>query len=345
MIQEDDIERLAGGVTEAAVADAAAGMAAGRARRGGEHCRNCGAPLTGRYCGSCGQLADDYQRPLWRLIAEIVGDLFAIEGRFARTVPTLLFRPGRVSARYLAGHRADYVPPFRLFLVASVVFFLAAWSFTPTLDAQEMSAGAAGNTLDAESGQQFRDEVKCAIAGTFIPDVAPSETCAALIDAGEIEVQSDMDFSASLSLEDRVWITGQLQTAVDRPEDWVAAMQRWSPRLVFVLCPLFAIYLGLLHFWRRKLYFFNHLVVSLHFHAFLFLWALLCMAATVVIPGWLAFLVFLAWANVALYRTLREAYGDGRVLAVARVLLLDLANAFTLSFAALALMALGVAFV
>ncbi|MEM7611342.1 MAG: DUF3667 domain-containing protein [Pseudomonadota bacterium] len=51
------------------------------------------------------------------------------DGRAARTLRTLFLHPGRVTVEYLAGRRVRYTPPFRLYLVLSVVFFLTmSWS-------------------------------------------------------------------------------------------------------------------------------------------------------------------------------------------------------------------------
>lgn len=97
------------------------------------HCLNCGAELGGQYCGQCGQRATSRLISLWELIRDAFGDLFELDSRLWRTLVPLLARPGRLTRDYLEGRRARYMPPFRMYLVLSVVFFVVAF-FDPQSD-------------------------------------------------------------------------------------------------------------------------------------------------------------------------------------------------------------------
>ena len=45
----------------------------------GEPCRNCGAPVAERYCSRCGQLASNFHRPFFSLVASSLADTFALD--------------------------------------------------------------------------------------------------------------------------------------------------------------------------------------------------------------------------------------------------------------------------
>ena len=91
-------------------------------------CKNCETPFEGNYCPQCGQRNVDLERPLSELVSEVVHEAFDIDGRAIRTVWTLFRRPGVLTSEFLAGRRKLYSPPFRLYLVISLAFFLvAAW--------------------------------------------------------------------------------------------------------------------------------------------------------------------------------------------------------------------------
>ena len=90
------------------------------------NCPNCNTPADALYCPNCGQKNIDLQRPLYELLKEVAYETFDLDGRALRTVVTLLRRPGVLTSEFLAGHRRRYTPPFRLYLVISLLFFFVA---------------------------------------------------------------------------------------------------------------------------------------------------------------------------------------------------------------------------
>ena len=95
--------------------------------RSREICLNCGQSLFGQYCGQCGQRARSRLISIWELTQEAFGDLLEIDSRLWRTLIPLAVRPGRLTRDYLEGRRARFMPPFRTYLVLSIVFFLVAF--------------------------------------------------------------------------------------------------------------------------------------------------------------------------------------------------------------------------
>src|SRR6516165_4666774 len=93
-------------------------------------CDNCGAAVSGHYCAACGQRLEAPVQSLWHFTQEATEDLTHTDSRLWRTLGALLFRPGYLTREFLAGRRARYLPPVRLYLVISVLFFLWA-SATP----------------------------------------------------------------------------------------------------------------------------------------------------------------------------------------------------------------------
>ncbi|MDJ0940166.1 MAG: DUF3667 domain-containing protein [Woeseiaceae bacterium] len=87
-------------------------------------CRNCQSSLDGEFCSTCGQRNVDLERPIWSLVGSVISETFEVDGRAASTVKVLFRHPGMLTAEFLAGRRAAYSPPLRLYLVFSIVFFL-----------------------------------------------------------------------------------------------------------------------------------------------------------------------------------------------------------------------------
>src|SRR2546423_7905506 len=90
------------------------------------HCENCGAPLTGEFCGQCGQHAIDYRRSIFRVLLDAADSFLNWDTKFLYTMNQLLIHPWQLTNDFNAGRRARYVHPLRLYLIASIVFFLVA---------------------------------------------------------------------------------------------------------------------------------------------------------------------------------------------------------------------------
>lgn len=97
-----------------------------------EACLNCGERLLGEFCWRCGQEAADFHRPLRSLVADFFENVLNLDTKLLRTVRPLLFKPGRLTREYLAGRRAPYVRPLKLYLLAALLSFgvMALWPQT-----------------------------------------------------------------------------------------------------------------------------------------------------------------------------------------------------------------------
>lgn len=91
-------------------------------------CLNCGTPAPRNFCPQCGQETAPPPGTLTAFLRRRMTAAVAREGRLWQTLSKLLFSPGALTADYLRGRRARYVPPFKLYLVTSVlVFGMAQW--------------------------------------------------------------------------------------------------------------------------------------------------------------------------------------------------------------------------
>src|SRR5688572_7791203 len=114
--------------------DAAAGiywsrMNSDRVLPDSQPCPNCGDTTPGSYCRACGQRRVARVLSLRRLVADAVEDQFSLNAALPRTLGLLFTHPGMLTTEFLRGHIANYIPPFRLYLLTSFMFFLAAAMF------------------------------------------------------------------------------------------------------------------------------------------------------------------------------------------------------------------------
>jgi hypothetical protein len=86
-------------------------------------CKNCGQPLTGKYCSNCGEKV---YTPKDKSVSHILGEGFHfithLEGSYFRTLRTIFTRPGRYSFDYCNGARKKYFKPVSFFLIGVIIY-------------------------------------------------------------------------------------------------------------------------------------------------------------------------------------------------------------------------------
>src|SRR6266403_2537562 len=287
--------------TAAQRAPAAAGVAPA------VRCENCGAAVAQRYCGACGQRREPPVHSLWHFTQVATEDLTHADSRLWRTLAALLFKPGYLTAQFLAGRRASYLPPVRLYLVLSVLFFIWVSAAQTKLQVVQFDAKpAAGATrvstpfspaLPGESAQQ-RSERLChdtVYQGPWQQQLAPlvSRACRRVVgDSGRSLRES---FLHNL------------------------------PRAMFLFLPLLAGAMMLMY-WRPRHYYVEHLLLFVHNHAFAFVVLLLAAALWTLLPGAAGWVRFVLWLYIPwyMYRSMRVVYGQGRRLTFGKLLVLSL---------------------
>ena len=92
-------------------------------------CPSCGEGLVGDYCHRCGEKrAEARDLTLRHFLREAAQELSSLEhSKLLRTLRALLFRPGHLSAEWVAGRRNLYVKPLNLYLA---VFALSLFAFS-----------------------------------------------------------------------------------------------------------------------------------------------------------------------------------------------------------------------
>jgi len=222
-------------------------------------CLNCGSHLSGVFCAECGQR----DIPPYPDVRELVVDAFAEfsgwDGRLATTLRALVQRPGWLTHEFLEGRRVRYISPVRLYLLASVVYFLVA-AAAPNVRVRGAGTSIGGisvgvSTKQPGTGAANRpDRVANAASDAFDEQkpLTPEEREAALKDiAGAPAV-----------------VRPFLRRAVGDPIGLKRRMAEAMPRMLFVLLPVFA---GIVALFYRGRKYPEHLYFAIHLHTFIFL--------------------------------------------------------------------------
>ena len=212
-------------------------------------CLNCGEPLRGPFCHCCGQREQDRNLAVRHIFKDVVHDIWHFDAKVLQTLKFLILRPGFLTTEYLAGRRARHVPPFRLYVFVSFVLFsLLAFEKGqekyPAAREQEAAVTTVHGKEAASSGGK----------------TAPGEREAR---AGRVEIELGEGETA------KAW-ERRIEHAAKDPEAFGRHLQHRISQAMFVLLPSFALLLTALYR-RRKRYFVEHMVFSLHAHTFFFL--------------------------------------------------------------------------
>ena len=286
----------------------------------GSPCANCATPLEGPWCHACGQSAEDFHRSVWRLAGETFESFFDFDGRIWRTLPDLLFRPGRLTRAYLDGHRAPQVPPLRLFLMVLLAIFVVG-GLTGTRPGHGIAAG--GVLVQGKGG---------AVETKAIEDLTPTERAKVDRNVNNLDLQLG-DKDASHWLRDRV-----SRTLAD-PAKFERIMGDWAERFAFLMLPLSALMLSVLFVFQRRFYLFDHMIFSLHSLSAMGIVLTAAMGAATVV-GDTAFALMLP-APAHLYIHMRGVYRTGVFGTLVRMFLLFIGSVFVATLLMLGLVAVG----
>ncbi len=268
-------------------------FSSGKRRTPDRPCLNCGDPTVGNFCPVCGQRKVEVRVSLRRMLLEAIEDQFSLNAALPRTLGALFFHPGRLTSEYMAGRIARYIPPFRLYLVASLVFFL----MVSLLDVDGSIASNAGVDVQVgtDSAMAARREAQRPAPGAPQPGEPWTE---------------GMDFNtpwAALNhaLEEKRDELGQMtpqQAAGTILGDFLERI----PTMMFVLLPVFAAILKLLYI-RRKRFYVEHFVFALHGHSFTYL----LFTVTSLVGLEVVTLGVMLWMLVYYFLAMKRVYGQG----------------------------------
>ncbi len=274
-------------------------------------CLDCGATVTGAHCPQCGQAAATHVLSMKEVMGDVTHSILHLDSRVWRTLRLLVRQPGELTREFIAGRHQRYLPPFRLYLAISILFF-ALSALLPDQDA--VTTNARSGVVVAPVTIDVPEELERELAAE---GVAPEA-----IDRAKRGIECQ--FQVFESERFRAFSEAMQRACLRMRED--GGRQFWdrflstAPKLMFLFLPLMAA-VALLFYWKPRRFYAEHLVLFLHNHAltFLVLAVTQVVSAIVMIPvpliDALEFLNFLLFLYLAWYmfRSMRVVYAEGRL--------------------------------
>lgn len=279
-------------------------------------CHNCGTVLKGPYCSECGQRHHEHPvHSLRHFIQEATEDMTHADSHVWQTLSALMLRPGFLTQEFLAGRRARYLSPVRLYLVVSFLFFVVAG-----LDSRFFSPVPAATHAAAVS----RPAVAAAAAGhpAVLGTVRTDHNTCAILDA---RLRGAGGWLSGFAPRVR---HGCLAVTANRGiERFWLAWEHDAERAMFLFLPLLALMMMPLYLKPRRHYV-EHLLFFVHNHAFLFLvlglrvvLGMITTSRTLLGPVDLALTLYVL---MYLYVSMRRMYGESARRTLLKMSLLGL---------------------
>ena len=271
-------------------------------------CANCASPLAGDFCHVCGQ-SGHVHRSIGHIFEEFLHGIWHFDSKAWRTLPRLVFQPGRLTREYVYGRRAGYIAPLALFLFSIfLMFFVFGMLGGPDVNGALTAADNRGVLAQARSDvDNARGEVTgaigeitgaradadttpagmkaleaalrakqaaLAVASTHLAEVAaqPSGTATA---AAPVRTDWKTRLAAAAKNGELNVDTGskaadnRIREALQNPDFALYRIEQKAYKLSFLLIPMSLPVLWLLFAFRRDVHTYDHVVFALYSLSFM----------------------------------------------------------------------------
>ncbi len=258
-------------------------------------CLNCKHVVDRRFCGNCGQQNIETRQTFHHLFIHFFEDLTHYENSFWKTIRNLLLKPASLSQEYLAGKRMSYLAPVRLYIFISfITFFLIAIIPSSSTD-EELLIGEKREYTQADLPYKYSQSTSL----DSITAIANREKEAALQITKDTILRStsvnsafgfttvaEFDSIQKYGSEDEkvpIFIHDYIRKSIDNVNRYsgkeirkkiTESILQSFPKVLIVYMPVFAFFLWLFHD-KKKYYYFDHGIFTLHYFSFLLLISLI----------------------------------------------------------------------
>lgn len=220
-------------------------------------CLNCRYVVENRFCPNCGQENIDTRKTFYHLFVHFFEDLTHYENAFWKTIKNLLFKPATLTKEYLSGKRLSYLAPVRLYIFISLItFFIISISSSKDLFRVSMEKP------ETETALEQLEEGGNTLLGHH--------------STKELDSIQNFGSKAEKLPSFQYWILKKGMSIIEKEsskeiiEKFKESFIHDFPKLLFVYMPIFAFLLWIFH-GKRKWYYFDHGIFTLHYFSFLLL--------------------------------------------------------------------------
>ncbi|MGV9004678.1 DUF3667 domain-containing protein [Flavobacterium sp.] len=266
-------------------------------------CLNCNYVVENKFCPNCGQENTNPQKKFYLLFVHFFEDLTHYENSFWKTIHNLIFYPSLLTSDYLAGKRTSYLAPVRLYIFISfITFFLLILipNDDYSWDENENNGNTATTEVNSKNDTLVKEKehvvyqkdlrllskaksisfqkIEITAKRNKIADV--NNKCFVFLTIYESTKQLDSIQKYGKPSEKlgsfKYWINRKFQVVHDKYDSDTIEEKFWESldhnlhKSLFMYMPIFAFVL-LLFQNKKRWYYFDHGIFTLHYFSFLLL--------------------------------------------------------------------------
>ena len=296
-------------------------------------CLNCRHVVEQRFCPNCGQENTDSRKTFHHLFIHFFEDLTHYENAFWKTIRNLLFKPATLTKEYLSGKRLSYLAPVRLYIFISFITFLLIALF-PSHVSENLNKSE--KEITENLVKQDKKGVVAFKKNTHFKLKSMKEVDSIQKYGKPEEKYSDFEY----------WVYGKVVHVMEKNtkgeivEKFIESFVHNIPKILFIIMPFFAFFLWLFHN-KKKWYYFDHGIFTLHYFSFLlliFLILFIIQKITDLLGNGFGFIaditnfVGILWMCYYFYPAHHRFYGESRIVSFIKSVFLFFINSFFIVF-------------
>lgn len=324
-------------------------------------CLNCGHVVAHKFCPNCGQENVDTRKTFYHLFVHFFEDLTHYENAFWKTIRNLFLKPASLTKEYLSGKRLSYLAPIRLYIFISFVTFFTVFVINKNdlikieKDKEYLEKSKSDSLLISNIGKIANSNLEGKAKNEQLLKILKNEKqkqkeSEASFYINGIKSQKQLD---SLQLygkkKDKLGTIGywfikkslvvrQNNTDVELLEKGLASAKQNIPKVLILYMPFFAFFLWLFH-GKKRWYYFDHGIYTLHYFSFLLLMVLILSILAAIKNEFLQYKIIasffsilnlagILWILYYFYSAHYRFYGESRIISFIKSSVLLFINFF-----------------
>ncbi|UTN03809.1 DUF3667 domain-containing protein [Flavobacterium bizetiae] len=297
-------------------------------------CLNCRHVVEQKFCPNCGQENTDSRKTFHHLFIHFFEDLTHYENAFWRTIKNLLFKPSSLTKEYLSGKRLSYLAPVRLYIFISFITFLLITLFPSNVNDKIVKSEKAINE-EISKNDAIVNKKKDKRYFHF-------KTMKEIDSIQKYGKENEKLNASSYWFSEKAIHVTEKYTKKEIYEKFIESFFHNLPKILFIIMPFFAFFLWLFHS-KKKWYYFDHGIFTLHYFSFLLLIFLIMFISDrffglfgensplSYVSGIITF-VGTIWMLYYFYPAHHRFYGESRIVSFVKSILLFIINSLFIIF-------------